>query len=171
MAIMGKRITPEQREAVLNMLAQGQDRDTIAVILGVSPGQVSAVSAHVTMGTYHLPQPGHSVPNCVSSPSRAATDVLQHWDIVHAKAHSKPTFPPVLLGLDAETQKSVYWNPDPDTGAANPHVLILGESGFGKTYTICCLLAELAERGVHSLVFDYGRGSRRTPPPRNSSSG
>ena len=73
MAIMGKRITREQREAVLNMLAEGQDRETIAAMVGVTPGQVSAISAHVTMGTYQLPQPGNSVPNS-DSPPRVATD-------------------------------------------------------------------------------------------------
>ena len=49
---MPKKVTPEQRDAVLRMLAQGQDRDTIAVAVGVTPGQVSAISAHVRMGTY-----------------------------------------------------------------------------------------------------------------------
>jgi len=37
-------------------------------------------------------------------------------------------------------------------------VLALGESGFGKTYTISCLLAELARQQVLSIVFDYGQG-------------
>ena len=34
------------------MLTQGHDRDTIAAAVGVTPGQVSAISAHVGMGTY-----------------------------------------------------------------------------------------------------------------------
>src|SRR5437868_4017599 len=54
-ALMPKKVTPEQRQAVLRMLAQGQDRDTIAAAVGVTPGQVSAISAHVKMGTYALP--------------------------------------------------------------------------------------------------------------------
>jgi DNA phosphorothioation-dependent restriction protein DptH len=37
-------------------------------------------------------------------------------------------------------------------------VLVLGESGFGKTYTIACLLAELAQQKIVSIVFDYGQG-------------
>ena len=57
---MPKKVTPEQREAVLRLLAQGQDRDTIAATVGVTPGQVSAVSAHVKMGTYALPEPDES---------------------------------------------------------------------------------------------------------------
>jgi hypothetical protein len=49
---MPKKVTPEQRQAVLRLLAQGQDRDTISVAVGVTPGQVSAFAAHVKMGTY-----------------------------------------------------------------------------------------------------------------------
>ena len=52
---MPKKVTPDQRQAVLHMLAQGQDRDTIAAAVGVTPGQVSAILAHVKMGTYTLP--------------------------------------------------------------------------------------------------------------------
>jgi len=52
---MSKRITTEERQAVLQMLARGEDRDTIAATVGVTPGQVSAIAAHVTMGTYTLP--------------------------------------------------------------------------------------------------------------------
>src|SRR5262249_53737021 len=55
--LMAKKVPPEQRDSVLRMLAQGQDRDTIAAAVGVTPGQVSAVAAHVKMGTYTLPEP------------------------------------------------------------------------------------------------------------------
>jgi hypothetical protein len=54
---MPKKVTVDQRQTILQMLAQGQDRDTIAVAVGVTPGQVSAVSAHVKMGTSSLPEP------------------------------------------------------------------------------------------------------------------
>lgn len=33
------------------MLPQGQDRDTITATVGVMPDHVSAISAHVKMGT------------------------------------------------------------------------------------------------------------------------
>lgn len=52
----------------------------------------------------------------------------------------------------------VYWDPNPDYGSANPHLMIIGESGFGKTYTMQCLVAELAQRCIPSIVIDYGRG-------------
>jgi hypothetical protein len=50
-------VTEEQRRDVLRLLAQGQDRETIAAAVGVTPGQVSAICAHVKMGTYALTDP------------------------------------------------------------------------------------------------------------------
>ena len=49
---MPPRITNSQRKAVRVLLAQGLDRETVAAQVGVTPGQVSAVAAHVKMGTY-----------------------------------------------------------------------------------------------------------------------
>ena len=39
----------------------------------------------------------------------------------------------------------------------NPHLMIMGESGSGKTYAVQCLVAELAQRKVPSILFDYGQ--------------
>ena len=49
---MPPRITDSQRKAVLALLAQGLARETVAAQVGVTPGQVSAVAAHMKMGTY-----------------------------------------------------------------------------------------------------------------------
>jgi DNA phosphorothioation-dependent restriction protein DptH len=156
---MAKRVNDEQRRAILRMLSEGHDRETIAAHVGVTPGQVSAIGAHVTMGTYTLAEESAS-----QAPERVAVgpgtqnllSALRRMD--HAPAGHSSDFQPILLGEDAESHDGVHWNPDPAGGAANPHVLILGESGFGKTYTLCCLLAELARRGVTSIVFDYAQG-------------
>lgn len=48
---MPKRITEAQKQAVLRMLVQGVDRETIAASVAITPGQVSAVAAHVAVGT------------------------------------------------------------------------------------------------------------------------
>jgi Endonuclease NucS C-terminal domain len=46
-------ISEEQKEQVKALLQAGQlDRDEIASKIGVSPGTVSAIKAHITMGTY-----------------------------------------------------------------------------------------------------------------------
>src|ERR1700733_4496720 len=159
---MAKRLSASQRREVLALLAQGLDRKTIAARVGVTPGQVSAISAHVTMGTYELDS-DQSTDVDVQSRERAAA-VLKKARAPGQLDHA--TFEPVLIGNDSESSESVYWNPDPNGGAANPHVLVLGESGFGKTYAICCLLTELAQRGITSVVFDYAQGfSLESAPP------
>jgi hypothetical protein len=155
---MPKKVTPKQRLEVLRMLAQGQDRDTIAAAVEVTPGQVSAISAHIKMGTYALPtleeQPQDDIPEAVERTS----NLLRMLQSLDGAPGRETRLTPVLLGTDAETGEEVIWNPDPGSGAANPHVLILGESGFGKTYTIASLCAELAQENVVSVVFDYGQG-------------
>jgi len=141
---MPKRITETQRQVVLRMLAQGVDRETIAANVGITPGQVSAVAAHVRRGTYELPaeveKDRQSVPQ---ERERTSNSLRQLYDLEGSHA-ARTRLAPILLGTDAESDEEVFWNPDPDSGSPNPHVLVLGESGFGKTYTIACLLAELA---------------------------
>ena len=49
---MPPRITDSQRKAVLALLAQALAREMVAAQVGITPGQVSAVAAHMKMGTY-----------------------------------------------------------------------------------------------------------------------
>jgi hypothetical protein len=164
---MPKKVTPEQREAILRLLAQSQDRNTIAASVGVTPGQVSAISAHVTLGTYSMPDPQGSADEVAApEPADNTTNLLRMLQSLDATPGRQTRLAPILLGADAETGEEVFWNPDPGRGAANPHVLILGESGFGKTYTIASLAAELAHENVVSVVFDYGQGFSPTALPR-----
>jgi len=164
---MPSKITRQQRTEVLQLLAQGDDRETIAAATGVTPGQVSAIAAHVTMGTYTLPHPDEAASSApIAESGCKGSSLLQRIRDREGTAQPEQHLRPVLLGSDAETDEEVFWNPDPSTGAANPHVLVLGESGFGKTYTIFCLLGELAQQGVLSIVFDYGQGfSTASLPP------
>ncbi len=153
---MRAKLTDGQRNEVLRLLAQGEDRETIAATVGVTPSQVSAVAAHVTMGTHKLPQleRGEGLGRALESAPEGGV------------VPEKRVLRPVLLGTDVETGDSAFWDPDPSSGTANPHVLVLGESGFGKTYAISCLLGELAEQGVLSVVFDYGQGFSSETLPR-----
>jgi hypothetical protein len=161
---MPKKVTPEQRQTILLMLAQGQDRDTIASATGVTPGQVSAVAAHVKMGTYALPdlgappEPDELEEGAVPQPLERTTNLLRQLRQLEGAKGRGAQINPILLGADAESGEEVFWNPDPASGTPNPHVLILGESGTGKTYSVSCLTAELAQEGVVSIVFDYGQG-------------
>lgn len=155
---MPKKATPEQKSDVLRMLSQGHDRDTIAAAVGVTPGQVSAISAHVSMGTYTLPGADEEPAEVDSVAIEKTSNVLRMMQSLEGSAGRETRLAPILLGSDAETGEEVSWDPDPSSGSANPHVLILGESGFGKTYTIASLSAELAQENVVSVIFDYGQG-------------
>src|SRR5258706_3172976 len=117
---MSKRLTTEERQAVLHMLARDEDRETIAAAVGVTPGQVSAIAAHVTMGTYTLPNPdeGKSSDVMTESATKSAS-LLQRVRDREGTHKAKRHLKPVLLGTDAETSEEVFWNPDPNTGAAN----------------------------------------------------
>jgi endonuclease len=45
-------VSAEQRQAIRSLLDDGLDNKQIAAQLGVSPGQVASIKAHMTMGTY-----------------------------------------------------------------------------------------------------------------------
>ena len=152
---------------MLEFLAQGIDRMEIAARVGVSPGQVSAVAAHLKMGTYGGREASRRVSECIQPEAREHVNkLLQETGAVSQTPLSAPGFQRVLVGLEAETEQEVFWNPDPSCGIANPHMLILGESGFGKTYAICCVLTELAQQKTPCIVFDYGNGFTAEANPR-----
>src|SRR5262245_6608756 len=144
---MPRRITNSQRQAVLALLAQGLDRETVAAQVGVTPGQVSAVAAHVKMGTYGKHRTHGTVVEHVQPEVRERVhELLEEIGATNQMAPTALDLHRILVGVDVTTDEEVFWNPDPSNGAANPHMLILGESGFGKTYAICCLLTELAQK-------------------------
>jgi DNA phosphorothioation-dependent restriction protein DptH len=69
----------------------------------------------------------------------------------------KTTGDGVYVGDDADYGDAIYWNPQDAGSVPNPHLMIMGESGSGKTYAVQCLVAELAQRAVPSILFDYGQ--------------
>jgi DNA phosphorothioation-dependent restriction protein DptH len=164
---MPPRITDSQRKMVLELLARGFDRETVAARVGVTPGQVSAVAAHVKMGTYDRQRVSDTVMEFTPLAGRERMhELVEQIGAANRQSQTGSSFKGVLIGVDAETNEKVFWNPDPANGAANPHILILGESGFGKTYAACCILTELAQQQTPSIVFDYGQGFEIASSPR-----
>jgi DNA phosphorothioation-dependent restriction protein DptH len=142
---MRQKITTEQRKLITDLLDKGEDRNNIAKLASVTVGQVAAIAAHRTMGTYrktnqseHQFISGQDVP-----PSEAAEPTPE------GQSNG------VALGTDVNNLQTVYWDP---RASSNPHVLILGESGSGKTYTASRLVLELGRTSLPSIVFDYGQG-------------
>lgn len=62
----------------------------------------------------------------------------------------------ILIGTRANGEP-VYWHFG-HPQLQNRHLLIFGTSGSGKTYGIQCLLAEMANAGLRSLIVDYTDG-------------
>jgi hypothetical protein len=110
---MPKKVTVDQRQAILRLLAQGQDRDTIAAAIGVTPGQVSAVSAHVKMGTYTLPdpatrpEPDEQMEEGCPPVRERTTNLLRHLQQLEGTKGRDAQINPILLGGDAETGDEV----------------------------------------------------------------
>jgi len=164
---MPPRITDSQRQAVRALLAQGLDRETVVARVDVTPGQVSAIAAHMKMGTYEKHRAPDTVVECIQPEGREQVrDLLEEIGAASRRSQTAAGLHRILIGVDAETDEEVFWNPEPSNGAANPHMLILGESGFGKTYSICCILTELAQQETPSIVFDYGQGFTTGASPR-----
>lgn len=63
----------------------------------------------------------------------------------------------VFLGVSTQGERRIYWEFG-HNDLTNRHMVIFGTSGMGKTYTIQCLLAELAKFGHNSLIVDYTNG-------------
>ena len=61
----------------------------------------------------------------------------------------------VLLGVD-ENQKQVFWKP---FGEVNPHLLICGFSGTGKTQSLRTIVNEPDRLGIPSIIFDFKGGT------------
>ena len=153
---MAKKLSANRRNEIITMLEQGQDRQSIASVMGVSPAQVSAVSAHITMGTYGASTTAGS--DLSNEVSETTMNMLSSLQTAHLDSLEPTDTNPIPLGINADTNQTEYWNPYPNGGSHNPHILILGESGTGKTYTTSCILAVLAQANVPSIVFDYGQG-------------
>ena len=142
------KVTDEQRDLILKYIGMGWEKEEIAEAVGVSKMQVAAVSAHRTMKTYKKSK-------YKGAASLVTQDVLK--TLPHAEQYTYGEGA-VLIGRGGNSNDKVYWDPNPESGIGNPHLMIIGESGYGKTYTTQCLIAELAQKNIPSVVFDYGQG-------------
>ena len=88
----------------------------------------------------------------------AAADEPHKPSIEPPKTPSKPPAQPEQLLIGTRNNgEPVYWHYG-HPQLANRHLLVFGASGSGKTYGIQCLLAEMAQQSLHSLIIDYTDG-------------
>lgn len=150
---------------VLELADQQKEPAEIAQILNLKKVQVSTLLAyHKQLETktqaqaaeptteVELPEPVEAVGFEVEPPPKeVAVEVTTPEEEETVKDHG------VYVGDDADYGDPIYWNPQDAGAVTNPHLMIMGESGSGKTYAVQCLVAELAQRKVPSILFDYGQ--------------
>jgi DNA phosphorothioation-dependent restriction protein DptH len=120
------------------MLDEGSSADEISQSLGVPRGNVAAVLA------------GRKLRAGVKARANFAG---QHPDPKTSSAELS-----IPVGRDSRSGDIRYWRPGRDSGLPNPHLMIMGESGTGKTYSTQCLCAEFVQRKIPVIVFDFGQG-------------
>ncbi len=159
----------------------GKDLTAIAQTVGLSRMQIAALLAHrarsqhavLAEGTARssepdlaplaLPSP-RSRPPSVDAGGRQS-GVLTEDRSADTRASAEEvddeTTSGVYLGDDIDYDDPVTWCPADWRAVHNPHLMIVGESGSGKTYAQQCIVAELAQLGLPSVIFDYGQSFER----------
>jgi DNA phosphorothioation-dependent restriction protein DptH len=153
---------------VLELADQQKEPAEIAQMLNLKKVQVSTILAYHKQ--LHKPDAEEAVEaeaeeleEATDAPDEVpATDVPtnNHPEVeevaVEEEETAESTDNGVYVGDDFDYGDPIYWNPQQAGAVPNPHLMIMGESGFGKTYAVQCLVAELAQRSIPSILFDYG---------------
>jgi hypothetical protein len=148
------KISRMQRKEIVKLLGEALQRDAIAKVVGVTPAQVSAVAAHITMATYKDMNIDDGVETSMPRPSKQRPSRSREPQIA------------IPIGTDKNSNDVLCWSPTPDSGTPNPHLLVVGESGSGKTYATQCICTELVQRSIPTIVFDFGQGFALSMTPR-----
>ncbi len=157
---------PQSVAKLIFELADQKEPAEIAQILNLKKVQVSTLLAYnkqlqtktheaAERSEVELPEPIEAAEIEVEPPKKVTVKAkeasTEEDEEETAKDHG------VYVGDDADYGDAIYWNPQDAGAAMNPHLMIMGESGSGKTYAVQCLVAELAQRKVPSILFDYGQ--------------
>ena len=102
-------------------------------------GSASGSNGDPTSGTTE-PDGATTLPDSETAPNRNATPDI-----------SAP-IPTVALGTDTLTSADVHWSL---TVRGNPHLLIAGLPGMGKTTCLLNLCRQMVTAGVHPIIFSY----------------
>ncbi|HTQ08481.1 MAG TPA: DUF87 domain-containing protein [Fimbriimonadaceae bacterium] len=161
--------TTKFSKSVVNEIMQlgdsGKSDREIAQLLNLKRLQVAAVLAHFRLKseirdwpppTHHkTPPENEREPESVAEVEEIPAEVL---DATRVREEATEAEDGIYVGDDSEYGDSQYWVPWNTQLSQNPHLMIIGESGSGKTYATQCLVAELAQAGIPSVIFDYGQG-------------
>lgn len=158
---------------VLRLFDSNMDPVEIARRLDLKKIQVTAIIAHRDLKSHSevanpialddsrgngssLREPERS--NIVAEYSIDVDHVRPPSDIpITAVEQATEAYSGILVGEDLEYGDPLFWKPQDASLVPNPHLMIMGESGSGKTYALQCLMAELGQLEIPSIVFDYGQ--------------
>jgi DNA phosphorothioation-dependent restriction protein DptH len=155
------KITSALVEQIARLNAKGDGAKEIALSLGLKRLQVTALLAHLELKSHeeqHSERSSAEPSDYVreeGEPFPAAEVAKFQVDAIDEQPEAKGG---IYVGEDREYPDAQYWSPADTQLSQNPHLMIIGESGSGKTYATQCLIAELAQAGIPSVVFDYGQG-------------
>lgn len=165
-------------EQIFGLNDQQKTPAEIAQILNLKKLQVSAILAHQSMSkmtdmesgqvsgsSQRAFGTGEEQVNLQPPPSYPSSDIPTQTGAAPTPLQIPKTDgeasgdlrPRVYVGDDRDYGDPLYWQPMDAEVVQNPHLMIMGESGSGKTYAAQCLMAELSQLGIPCIVFDYGQ--------------
>ena len=97
-------------------------------------------------------EPSANHPISLTPEVQPSPDTSASLDTTNVSADAEQTTPSVCLGTDARTNAAVDWSLEVQ---GNPHLLIAGLPGMGKTTCLLNLCRQLVAAQVRPIVFSY----------------
>lgn len=158
------RISDSTVKEIYALDQQGKDPAQIARVLNLKKMQVATILAHERLkrnqlaGTESESEKPGPLDEAISASQMQEEDRLEEPHVPLSKRDSEETASNgIYIGDDREYGDPLYWTPTDSQAVQNPHLMIMGESGSGKTYAAQCLIAELSQQDIPSVIFDYGQ--------------
>ncbi len=153
---MPQRYSTSTVQEIVRLAEANKSSAEIAQKLNVPRMEVAAILAHskkasLDSGDSSFERGGTSRTSVPVEPE----PVPESWNKSMAEPEELPAG--FFLGDDAEFDSPITWDPTDSSRVSNPHLMIMGESGSGKTYAAQGLIAEIAQQGIPTIVFDYGQ--------------
>jgi len=148
-----------ERMAVSTPAAKHKNQVTVPVGVQTPPTSVNAQPKQPHVALESSPVPTSATLESPESTFEASTTpktLLAPTTGQVVAVDMSPIPEKILLGTRGNNDP-VYWHFG-HPQLANRHLLFFGTSGSGKTYGIQCLLAEMAQQRLHSLIVDYTDG-------------
>lgn len=141
---------------ILRLHHQGLHPAEIALKLGLKKMQVSSLVAHQALAEKESLESGIEESHIYPEPA-TQTDEEQPSTASEYREGEEDAVTGIYVGDDKEYGDPQDWVPWESREVQNPHLMIIGESGSGKTYAVQCLVAELARHHIPAVIFDYGQ--------------